>query len=227
MNTVEKLVDIDKKINNKIVELIKWASYRDCDWNLYDAVLKGDEEFGELAESVLVSTGRIKHKTLTEKSTGEIADNINQLVDVVSYKPDFLANLGFLIINQGSFNSHIRSSFKKYEDGNYKEIVIKKLLSFKKYKDFFNDKDALSDILRFEDCTKYLAEINYILYLIENNISKEEANDESVLASLEELYDKLEKNLINGKIYPPIFNKVLNLRYTDQYLQNVEGLLLI
>ena len=95
-----ELKNIDTKLNQKIVELLLWASSRDCDWNKLDAILKGDEEFGELAEAVLVSTGRIKHKTLDEKSTGEIADNINQIIDVVSYNTNFIKKIDYLIQNQ-------------------------------------------------------------------------------------------------------------------------------
>ena len=192
MNIIERTKDINSKLNSKIIDLIKWASNRNCDWNIYDAVLKADEEFGELSEAVLVSTGRIKHKTLTEKSTGEIADNINQLIDVVSYKEDFVSNLNFLISNQSSFSLHIRNCFDKYKNDDYKKLAIQKLIYFKNYKDFLTTNKTESDILRFEDCTKYLAEINYILYLVENDILKEEANDETILTSLEELYDRLE-----------------------------------
>jgi hypothetical protein len=187
-----EIIQIDCKINNKIIELLEWASNRNCDWNVYDAVLKGDEEFGELSEAVLVSTGRIKHKTLSEKSTGEIADNINQLIDVVSFKKEFINELDFLVSNQSSFSIHIRHSFEEIKNKNFKEVVINKLLTFKNFKDFLINLDINSDILRFEDCTKYLAEINFLLYLIENNISKEDVNDQTILTSLIELEDRLE-----------------------------------
>ena len=54
------------------------------------------------------------------------------------------------------------------------------------------ENEVFNDIIRFEDCTKYLAEINFILYLVENDIKKEEVNDEIMLTSLTELFDKLE-----------------------------------
>jgi NTP pyrophosphatase (non-canonical NTP hydrolase) len=190
-----EIIKIDCKINNKIIELLKWASNRNCDWNIYDAILKGYEEFGELSEAVLVSTGRIKHKTLSEKSTGEIADNINQLIDFASFKKEFINELDFLVSNQSSFSIHIRHSFEKIKNNDFKEVVINKLLTFKKFKDFLINLDINSlnsDILRFEDCTKYLAEINFLLYLIENNISKEDVNDQTILTSLIELEDRLE-----------------------------------
>ena len=186
------LKNIDIKLNQKIVELLVWASSRKGDWNKYDAVLKGDEEFGELAEAVLVSTGRIKHKTLEEKSTGEIADNINQLIDVVSYDKSFIKKIDYLIKNQTSFHIHLKDSFEDFKDLNFKELAIQKLINYKNFKDFLTENEVFNDIIRFEDCTKYLAEINFILYLVENDIKKEEVNDEIMLTSLTELFDKLE-----------------------------------
>lgn len=191
-NLQNKLKNIDTKLNQKIVELLVWASSRDCDWNKFDAVLKGDEEFGELAESVLVSTGRIKHKTLDEKSTGEIADNINQLIDVVSYDKSFIKKIDYLIKNQTSFHIHLKDSFEDFKDLNFKELAIQKLMDYKKIKDFSVKQETLNDIIRFEYCIKYLAEINFILHLVENEIKKEEVNDKTMLTSLMELLDKLE-----------------------------------
>lgn len=187
-----ELKNIDIKLNQKIVELLVWASSRDCDWNKFDAVLKGDEEFGELAEAVLVSTGRIKHKTLDEKSTGEIADNINQLIDVVSYNTNFIQKIDYLIQNQSSFYLRLKHSFNEFKDVDFKALAIQKLINYKNFKDFLTENEVFNDIIRFEDCTKYLAEINFILYLVENDIKKEEVNDEIMLTSLTELFDKLE-----------------------------------
>lgn len=187
-----ELKNIDTKLNQKIVELLVWASSRDCDWNKFDAVLKGDEEFGELAEAVLVSTGRIKHKTLEEKSTGEIADNINQLIDVVSYNKNFIQEIDYLIKNQSSFYLRLKYAFNEFKDVDFKALAIQKLINYKNFKDFLIENEVLNDIIRFEDCIKYLAEINFILYLVENDIKKEEVNDEIMLTSLTELFDKLE-----------------------------------
>lgn len=187
-----ELKNIDTKLNQKIVELLVWASSRDGDWNKFDAVLKGDEEFGELAEAVLVSTGRIKHKTLEEKSTGEIADNINQLIDVVSYNKNFIQEIDYLIKNQSSFYLRLKYAFNEFKDVDFKALAIQKLINYKNFKDFLIENEVLNDIIRFEDCIKYLAEINFILYLVENDIKKEEVNDEIMLTSLTELFDKLE-----------------------------------
>lgn len=187
-----ELNNIDDKLNHKIIELLIWASNRSEDWNKFDAVLKGDEEFGELSESVLVSTGRIKHKTLDEKSTGEIADNINQLIDVVSFDEKFIKNIDYLIKNQNSFYLHLKESFEDFKDVDFKSLAIQKLIDYKKNKDFLVKKETFNDIIRFEYCTKYLTEINFILYLVENDIKKEEVNDKIMLTSLKELFDKLE-----------------------------------
>ena len=191
-NLQNELKNIDSKLNQKIVELLIWASNRSCDWNKFDAVLKGDEEFGELSEAVLVSTGRIKHKTLDEKSTGEIADNINQLIDIVSYNTKFIQEIDYLIKNQNSFYLHLKYSFNDFKDVDFKSLAIQKLINYKNFKDFLIENEVINDIIRFEDCTKYLAEINFILYLVENDIKKEEVNDETMLTSLIELFDKLE-----------------------------------
>lgn len=50
----------------------------------HDAVLKGEEEFGELCEAVQIYTGRMPHKTLNEPVYGEIADNFNQHCDLLA-----------------------------------------------------------------------------------------------------------------------------------------------
>lgn len=155
-------------------------------------MLKGDEEFGELAESVLVSTGRIKHKTLSEESTGEIADNINQLIDVVSFNESFIKELEFLIKNQSSFYLHLKHSFDNFKNKNFKELAIQKLLTYKNFKDFLIEEDTFNDILRFKDCIKYLSEINFILFLVENDIRTEDVNNETMLTSLNQLFNKLE-----------------------------------
>lgn len=195
-NLQNKLKNIDSKLNQKIAELLIWASNRSCDWNKFDAVLKGDEEFGELSEAVLVSTGRIKHKTLNEKSTGEIADNINQLIDVISYNKKLVKEVDYLIQNQSSFYFHLKYSFDDFKDVDFKALAIQKLINYKNFKDFLvqaeEEEEIFDDIIRFEYCTKYLAEINFILYLVENDIKKEEVNDETMLTSLIELFDKLE-----------------------------------
>lgn len=195
-NLQNELKNIDSKLNKKIVELLIWASNRSCDWNKFDAVLKGDEEFGELSEAVLVSTGRIKHKTLNEKSTGEIADNINQLIDVISYNKKLVKEVDYLIQNQSSFYFHLKYSFDDFKDVDFKALAIQKLINYKNFKDFLvqaeEEEEIFDDIIRFEYCTKYLAEINFILYLVENDIKKEEVNNETMLTSLIELFDKLE-----------------------------------
>lgn len=74
----------EKFLLSKINEVFLFASRRNTDWNEFDALMKWDEEFGELSEALMIVSGRITHKTLSEHPVGEIADNINQLMDFVT-----------------------------------------------------------------------------------------------------------------------------------------------
>jgi NTP pyrophosphatase (non-canonical NTP hydrolase) len=76
------------RIETKLQEIMKFAIQPRGDWDFDDAILKGIEEQGELAEAILITCGRLPHKTLSEHPTGEIADNINQLIDVLSFNEE-------------------------------------------------------------------------------------------------------------------------------------------
>lgn len=73
---------------NTLLEILQFAAStftRDGSKRTHhDAVLKGEEEFGELCEAVQIYTGRMSHKTLNEPVYGEIADNINQHCDLLA-----------------------------------------------------------------------------------------------------------------------------------------------
>ena len=53
-------------------------------WSFSDSIMKGNEELGELSEAIQIHTGRLPHKTIDEAVQGEIADNINQVIDLFS-----------------------------------------------------------------------------------------------------------------------------------------------
>ena len=80
------------KLEQLINQIFIYASLPNRNWTPDDALLKGIEEAGELSESVMIVAGRMSHKPLPEAPQGEIADNINQLIDTLSfeYKSDVL-----------------------------------------------------------------------------------------------------------------------------------------
>jgi NTP pyrophosphatase (non-canonical NTP hydrolase) len=53
-------------------------------WSFSDSVMKGNEEQGELSEAIQINMGRMPNKSLKEPVQGEIADCINQVIDLFS-----------------------------------------------------------------------------------------------------------------------------------------------
>lgn len=75
------------ELYNEITNIIKFAVARDetIDWTFDDASIKATEEIGELSEVILILTGRLPHKSLKEHHLSEIADNINEYIDMISF----------------------------------------------------------------------------------------------------------------------------------------------
>jgi hypothetical protein len=78
-------VPVIKQFSPLLQEIMNFAGQHLDGWTLNDALIKGAEEAGELATVVLIVGKRISHKTLPEIPSGEIADNINQIIDVLSF----------------------------------------------------------------------------------------------------------------------------------------------
>ena len=69
---------------NSLEQIAQACRDVDNDWSAAEAMVKLNEETGELAEAVLVTGGRNQHKTLKEPLVGEVADVIICAVHVMS-----------------------------------------------------------------------------------------------------------------------------------------------
>lgn len=89
-------MSIETAISSTLSAIFSFAAARRGGWTAVDALMKGDEELGELSEAIQVTLGRVTHKQLKENPLGEVADNLNQLLDLCSVTSYRLTSFSFL-----------------------------------------------------------------------------------------------------------------------------------
>jgi NTP pyrophosphatase (non-canonical NTP hydrolase) len=151
------LDEIDFELN----KILEFANQPRVDWTIDDAFLKGFEEAGELAEAILVVTGRLKHKTLSESHTGEIADNVNQLLDTLSFSTvtsDIKTRYNINELYEHSENVIIGATHKSLNNLEYAAILL-----FKSYAHYKHLYDINPTVTTFDFLFRELVLINYVL----------------------------------------------------------------
>ena len=172
-------------------------------WTFLDAILKGNEEEGELAEAILAEFGRTKKK-LKEHYLGEIADNINQVFDLVSHHMDndthfktrhlnnFFSEMFFT--ESKFFDSLFTNTFNRESKDLY-EIITSKMMLFNSLKQkVINYPENVSMDVLCELVSTVMA-IGFILHLNENKINLLEFKPKHFDKFMEKLQKQLQKKL--------------------------------
>lgn len=163
-----------KQVESLIQSIYHYAcSSNRSGWTPIDAYLKGIEEEGELSEAVMVVTGRLGHKTLNEHFTGEISDNINQLIDTLSFAdnyPALLMNISNLTTND--LMDYVASFEEEVELLENIKIDYLSYVALKTFKQFHRTKyqfDEEKDLLKFNVLIERLVILNFLLFAISND----------------------------------------------------------
>ncbi len=172
-------------------------------WTFIDAILKGSEEEGELSEAILSEFGRTKKK-LKEHYLGEIADNINQVFDLVSHHMDndthfkarhlnnFFSEMFFT--EAKFFDSLFANTFDRESKDLY-EIITSKMMLFNSLKQkVINCPENVSMDVLCELVSTVMA-IGFILHLNENKINLLEFKPKHFDKFMEKLQKQLQKKL--------------------------------
>lgn len=152
-------------------------------WDEDDAYLKGNEEFGELSSAILIITGKLPHKELNESSLGEVADNINQVFDLLTFKntEDINIDIPISFIGSSIYNGYFRKreKLRTEETINNLEKSIKSIMLRvgKLREELFNSNSIKLTIIND------LLEIGFYCFFIEQKINIE-------IDSMEELYSE-------------------------------------
>lgn len=148
---------------------------KETNWDLNCAVLKLEEEFGELSECTLILSGLKPHKTMNEPILGEIADNIIAAIDIISH---VFNNFEFLI----SFNTAINDDLIEY--------VAKDL---RKQKNVFIESAYCSLSCEYEYKNSLLNKMYKFIYLLTDLANHEKHSFEDVSLKIEEKLNKWKK----------------------------------
>ena len=163
-------------LETKLKAIMEFAIQPRGDWDLDDAILKGAEEQGELSEAILITCGRLPHKTLSEHPTGEIADNLNQLIDVLSFnkeKHPLNVDIQFLEAHQiVSYAQEIACPAHKTP------IINAAIVTFKGYlhtKNTFNENPSH---MLFNALVENLVILNCLIIAVEDNKALDQIDDD-------------------------------------------------
>lgn len=172
-------------------------------WTFIDAILKGSEEEGELSEAILSEFGRTKKK-LKEHYLGEIADNINQVFDLVSHHMD--NDTHFKTRHLNNFFSEMFFTETKFFDSLYEnnsnskttdlyEVIVSKMVDFSSLKhNVIKYPESVSmDVLC--DLISTVMVIGFLLHLNEYRINLSEFKQKHFNYFIKELHKQLKKKL--------------------------------
>ena len=172
-------------------------------WTFLDAILKGSEEEGELSEAILSEFGRTKKK-LKEHYLGEVADNINQVFDLVSHHMD--NDTHFQTRHLNNFFSEQFFTETKFLDSlfvnnfnreskNLYEIIASKMMLFITLKQkIINYPESVSMNALCELISTVMA-IGFLLYLNEEKMTLSDFKPKHFDKFMEKLNKQLQKKL--------------------------------
>lgn len=185
------------QIHTRLNHIMNFAIQPRGDWTLNDAIIKGVEELGELAETVLITCGRLTHKTLPEHPSGEIADNINQLIDVLSFNEE-----------KYPLDIHLQSleAYKLIESieeigcpENTDPIINATIETFLAYKRTKNTFDEEPCHILFNALIENLVILNCLLMAVHEKITIDNINDRFFLKTNTYLSSHLQKKFNKWK----------------------------
>ena len=172
-------------------------------WTFLDAILKGSEEEGELSEAILSEFGRTKKK-LKEHYLGEVADNINQVFDLVSHHIDndthfqikHLKNFfSEEFFTEAKFFDSLSINTLNSESKDLYEIITSKVILFNTLKQkVINSPENVYMHALCELISTVMA-IGFLLYLNEEKMTLSDFKPKHFDKFMEKLYKQLQKKL--------------------------------
>lgn len=186
-------MNFQQDFTDKLKKIIKFSKTTHDIWDEYASLMKLDEEFGELAEAILFSLGYMPHKTMKEKTIGEITDNIIQASCIYSYRGK---DNKFFVESKFCDSSLLINELRVYS---LDELIKKYHKDYSYTKNLFTGFDLIDFKYHYELLQKNLILLGFLCYVNDESIEVNDINEETVESYQKELIELIEFKLNKWK----------------------------